>query len=81
LAAINSLALASYVVADQPHLVLIYLFMASKHHHIQDCSGIVHHHQHKTFEPIIQVLDFTNELFSSKFQVPGPGALVGERGT
>ncbi len=36
----------------------------------------------KNFEPIIQVLDFMNELFSSKFQVPGPGgALVGERGT
>jgi hypothetical protein len=30
------------------------------------------------FEPIIQVLDFMKELFSSKFQVPGPGALVGE---
>jgi hypothetical protein len=36
---------------------------------------------HLYFEPIIQVLDFTNELLSSKFQVPGPGALVGERGT
>jgi hypothetical protein len=36
----------------------------------------------KNFEPIIQVLDFMNELFSSKFQVPGPGALViRERGT
>ena len=30
----------------------------------------------KNFEPIIQVLDFVNELYSSKFQVPGPGALV-----
>ena len=28
------------------------------------------------FEPIIQVLDFVNKLYSSKFQVPGPGALV-----
>jgi hypothetical protein len=36
----------------------------------------------KKFEPIIQVLDFMNKLFSSKFQVPGPGALViRERGT
>jgi hypothetical protein len=35
----------------------------------------------KNFEPIIQVLDFMNKLLSSKFQVPGPGALVGERGT
>jgi hypothetical protein len=26
----------------------------------------------KNFEPIIQVLDFMNELFSKKFQVPGP---------
>jgi hypothetical protein len=34
------------------------------------------------FEPIIQVLDFMNKLFSSKFQVPGPGALViREQGT
>jgi hypothetical protein len=31
----------------------------------------------KNFEPIIQVLDFMNKLFSSNFQVPGPGALVG----
>jgi hypothetical protein len=28
------------------------------------------------FEPIIQVLDFMNKLYSSKLQVPGPGALV-----
>jgi hypothetical protein len=35
----------------------------------------------KNFEPIIQVLDFMNALSSSKFQVPGPGALVGEWGT
>jgi hypothetical protein len=28
------------------------------------------------FEPIIQVLDFVNKLYSSKLQVPGPGALV-----
>jgi hypothetical protein len=36
----------------------------------------------RNFEPIIQGLEFTNKLLSrSKFQVPGPGALVGERGT
>jgi hypothetical protein len=54
-----------------------------------DSSGIVAVEQalpllveKKNFEPIIQVLDFMNELFSSKFQVPGPGALIiRERGT
>jgi hypothetical protein len=35
----------------------------------------------KNLGSIIQVLDFMNKLFSSKFQVPGPGTLVGERGT
>jgi hypothetical protein len=30
---------------------------------------------------IVLVLDFKNKLFSSKFQIPSPGALVGDRGT
>ena len=33
-------------------------------------------HDEKKVEPIIQVLDFVNELYSSKFQVPNPGALL-----
>ncbi len=33
-------------------------------------------YKQKSFEPIIQVVDSVNELYSSKFQVPGPGALV-----
>ena len=36
----------------------------------------------KNFEPrMIQALDFVNKLYSSKFQVPSPGALVREQGT
>jgi hypothetical protein len=35
----------------------------------------------KSFETILQVLDLMNKHFSSKFQVPSPGALVGEQGT
>jgi hypothetical protein len=27
------------------------------------------------FEPILQVLDFVNKLYSRKFQIPGHGAL------
>ena len=43
-------------------------------------SALVPSIHQKTFQPIIQVLDFVNELYSSKFQVPSPGALVGGAG-